>query len=101
MPQPLLCLDAEVRHVAERFRSVFSQPQDASFVTVLLGLLECEGRRPLRGLLSNVAQPPSLSGLRRLLSESPWMAKALGVTWLERFRTEMEPLGEVERDRQR
>ena len=27
MPQPILCLDEEVCHFAERFRTVFSKPQ--------------------------------------------------------------------------
>jgi hypothetical protein len=35
MPQPIICLDAEVRHFAERFCSVFSKPQDEYFVTVV------------------------------------------------------------------
>lgn len=101
MPQPIICLDTEVRQFAERFRSVFSKPQYEYFVTVLLGLLECEGRRTLSGILSKVAQPPSLSGLSRFLSESPWIAEALVVIWLERFRTEMQPLVEAEREQQR
>src|SRR5689334_515905 len=101
MPQPILCLDAEVRYFAERFRAVFSKPQYEYFVTVLLGLLECEGRRTLSGMLSKIAQPPSLSGLSRFLSEAPWVAEALVVVWLERFRTEMQPLVEAEREQQR
>lgn len=101
MPQPILCLDTEVRQFAERFRSVFSKPQYEYFVTVLLGLLECEGRRTLSGIVSKVAQPPSLSGLSRFLARSPWMAEALVVIWLERFRTEMKPLVEAEREQQR
>jgi hypothetical protein len=65
MPQPLICLDEEVRHFAERFRSAFSKPQYQYFVTVLLGLLECEGKRTLSGMVSKVGEPPSLSGLSR------------------------------------
>jgi hypothetical protein len=41
MPQPLLCLDTDMRHVAEQSRSVFSKPQEEDVVTVLL---ECEGK---------------------------------------------------------
>jgi hypothetical protein len=101
MPQPLLCLDTDVRQCAERFRSVFSKPHDEDVVTVLLGLLECEGRRPLSGRMSHVAQPPSVSGLRRFLSEAPWGAEALVVIWLERFRTERQPLVQAQREQQR
>jgi hypothetical protein len=101
MPPPLLCLDADVRSVAERFRAVFSKPPEESVVTVLLGLLECEGRRTLSGMLSTIAQPPSVSGLRRFLAESPWVTDALVALWLERFRAEMQPLVEAEREPQR
>ena len=101
MPQPIICLDEEVRHFAERFRSVFSKPQYQYFVTVLLGLMECDGKRTLSGVLSKVGQPPHLSGLSRFFSEAPWVQEALVVIWLEHFRTEMQPLVEAEREQQR
>jgi hypothetical protein len=101
MPQPILCLDEEVRQFVERFRSVFSKPQYQYFVTVLLGLLECNGRRTLSGVLSKVGQPPSLSGLSRFFAQAPWLQEALVVIWLEHFRAEMQPLVEVEREQQR
>jgi hypothetical protein len=101
MPQPILCLDEEVCHFAERFRSLFSKPQYQYFVTVLLGLMECEGRRTLSGLLSKVSQPPSLSGLSRFFSEAPWVQEAVVVIWLEHFRAEMQPQVEAEREQQR
>jgi hypothetical protein len=101
MPQPIICLDEEVCHFAERFRSVFSKPQYQYFVTVLLGLLECEGKRTLSGVLSKVGEPPSLSGLSRFFSEAPWVQEALVVIWLEHFRREMQPLVEAERQQQR
>ena len=101
MPQPIICLDAEVRHFAERFRAVFSKPQYEYFVTVRLGLLECEGKRTLSGIMSKIAQPPSLSGLSRFLAVAPWVQEALVVIWLEQFRTEMQPLVEAEREQQR
>ncbi len=101
MPQPIICLDEEVRYFAERFRSLFSKPQYQYFVTVLLGLMECEGKRTLSGVLSKVGQPPSLSGLSRFFSEAPWVQEALVVIWLEHFRAEMQPLVETEREQQR
>jgi hypothetical protein len=101
MPQPIICLDEEVRHFAERFRSAFSKPQYQYFVTVLLGLMECEGKRTLSGVLSKVGDPPSLSGLSRFFSEAPWMQEALVVIWLEHFRKEMQPLVEAECEQQR
>ena len=101
MPQPIICLDEEVCHFAERFRSLYSKPQYQYFVTVLLGLMECEGRRTLSGLLREVGQAPSLSGLSRFLSEAPWSQEAIVARWQKHFRTEMQPLVDAERDRQR
>jgi hypothetical protein len=101
MPQPLLCLDEDVRHVAERFRSVFSKPQDQSFVTVLLGQRECEGKHTLSGIVSNVGEPRRLSGLSRFFSEAPWVQEALVVIWQEHVRAEMQPQVETEREQQR
>jgi hypothetical protein len=97
----MICLDAEVRQGAERFRSVFRKPQEQSFVTVLLGLLECEGKRTLSGIVSKMAQPASRSGLSRFLAVAPWVQEALVVIWPEPFREEMQPLVEVEPEQQR
>src|SRR5437660_4782161 len=100
MPIPILCLDESLRYFAERFREQFSKPQYQYFVTVLLGLMECEGKRTLSGVLSKVGQPPSLSGLSRFFSEAPWVQEALVVIWLEHFRAEMQPLVETVREQQ-
>lgn len=45
-------------------------------VTVLLGLMECDGRRTLSGVLREVGQSPSLSGLSRFLAEAPWCSRS-------------------------
>jgi len=68
-------------------------------VTVLGGLLECEGRRTLRGIVSTMTQPPTVSGWSRFLSNAPWVAEALVVNWLEQCRAEMQPMVEAQRDR--
>jgi DDE superfamily endonuclease len=101
MPQPIICLDEEVCHFAERFGSLFSKPQYQYFVTVLLGLMECDGKRTLSGLLHEVGCPASLSGLSRFFSEAPWSPKAVVANWLRNFRGEMQPLVEVQREQQR
>jgi hypothetical protein len=101
MPVPIICLDDELRHFAERSREQFSQAPYQYFVTVLLGLMECEGRRTLTGWLREVGQPPSLSGLSRLLSEAPWSQEQLVSSWLTHFRAEMSPLVEAEQEHQR
>jgi DDE superfamily endonuclease len=101
MPQPIICLDEEVCHFAERFRSLFSKPQYQYFVTVLLGLMECEGRRTLCGVLREVGQSPSLSGLSRFLSDAPWSQEAVVASWQRHFRAEMQPLVEAQWEQQR
>ena len=91
MPVPIICLDEEIYQFAERFREVFSKPQYQYFVTVLLGLMECEGNRTLTGLLRQSAQMASLAGLSRFLSEAPWDEAAVADRWLRHFREEMQP----------
>ena len=101
MPVPIICLDDQVRHFAQRFRQGLSKPQYQYFVTVLLGLMECEGRRTLSGLVRQVAAGPSLAGLSRFLSEAPWEAAALAESWLRHFREEMHPCVAADLQRQR
>jgi hypothetical protein len=101
MPVPIICLDEHVRQFAERFRHEFSKPQYQYFMTVLLGLMLCEGTRTLRGLLRQIAAGPSLAGLSRFLSQAPWQATAVVECWLKHFREEMQPLVEAEQQRQR
>ena len=60
MPVPIICLDEQVRHFAERFGKLFSKPQYQYLVIVLLGLMLCEGRRTLSGLVREIADRPSL-----------------------------------------
>src|SRR6266700_1797970 len=101
MPVPIICLDDQVRHFAQRFRQGLSKPQYQYLVTVLLGLMECEGRRTLSGVLREVGQSPSLSGLSRFLAVAPWSCEAVGASWQRHFRAEMQPLVAVEREQQR
>ena len=91
----------EVRHFAERFRPLYSKPEYQYFVTVLLGLMECDGRRTLSGMLREVGQSPSLSGLSWFLTEAPWCSEAVVASWQRHFRAEMQPLVTAEREQQR
>jgi hypothetical protein len=100
MPVPMICLDDEMRQFAERFREQFSKPQYQHFVIVLLGLMLCEGRRTLSGLLEEVGEQGSLAGLSRFLSEAPWSQEELAAGWLRHFRQEMQFAVEAERHRQ-
>ncbi len=101
MPIPILCLDEQVRHFAERFRKLLSKPQYQYFVIVLLGLMQCEGTRTLSGLLRQIATGPSLAGLSRFLSEAPWEPAAVAEQWLKHFRETMQPQVAAELQRQR
>lgn len=51
MPKPIVCLSEQLRQYLELFRSCFSKPQWKYFVIVLLGLIECEERKTMTGLL--------------------------------------------------
>jgi hypothetical protein len=50
-------------------------------VIVLLGLIECEGRRKLRGLLAVVREKVSLCGLSRFFNRWQWSAAEVAQTW--------------------
>ena len=102
MPVPIICLDEEVCYFARRFENLFSKPQYQYLVTVLLGLMECEGRRTSSDLLRQIGAGPSLAGLSRFLSEAPWEAKAVVECWLRHFHETMQPqvAAELERKRQ-
>src|SRR2546429_7678950 len=101
MPVPIICLDESLRQFAERFRHELSKPQYQYFVIVLLGLMLCEGRRTLSGLLRQIADGPSLAGLSRFLSEAPWEAATVVTLWLRHFREMMQPQVAAELERQR
>ncbi len=85
MPKPIVCLSEPLRQYLEAFRSCFSQRQWKYFVIVLLGLLECEERRTMTGLLRMVAERVSLSGVSRFLSKWSWCPEKLAGIWFERF----------------
>jgi len=101
MPVPMLCLDDELRHFADRYHGLFSKPQYQYFVIVLLGLMMGEGRRTLSGLLRIVGTQASLAGLSRFLSQAPWHEQEVVQQWRTHFRQEMNLAVEAERHRQR
>lgn len=91
MPIPIICLDEDVRYFAERYREHLSKPQYQHFVTVLLGLMQCEGRRVLSELLRQVGEAPSLAGLSRFLSHASWDEQQIAKQWLRQFREHLQP----------
>ena len=98
MPKPIVCLSEALSQFAEAFRPCFSQRQWKYFVIVLLGLIECEGRRTLRGLLTMVGEKVSLCGLSRFFNRWQWSATEVAQTWLGRFREQMK--GQVQAEHQ-
>jgi len=101
MPKPIVCLSDALRQFAEAFRACFSQRQWKYFVIVLLGLVECDGRRTLSGLLAGAAEKVSLCGLSRFFNRWAWSPSQVVQTWLGRFRAQLKPCVEAEHTRQK
>ena len=72
MPKPIVCLSEQLCQYLEAFRSCFSTRQWKYFVTVLLGLIECEERKTMSGMLRVVGEQLSLAGLSRFLNKWRW-----------------------------
>src|SRR5215211_4851605 len=96
MPKPIVCLSAQLRQFVEIFRSCFSQRQWKYFVIVLLGLIECEERKTMSGLLRVIGEQVSLSGLSRFLNKWSWSPVEVAQSWLLHFRQRMEALVRAE-----
>lgn len=99
MPKPIVCLSEQLRQFLEIFRSCFSKRQWRYFVIVLLGLIECEERKTMTGVLRVVGERVSLSGISRFLNKWPWSPESVAQTWLLHFRQRTEPLVQAEHDR--
>jgi hypothetical protein len=101
VPKPILCLSEQLSQYLEAFRGCFSKRQWKYFVIVLLGLIECEERKTMSGLLRMIGERVSLSGLSRFLSQWSWSPTKVTKTWQERFRQLMEPVVQAEHQRLR
>jgi len=99
MPKPIVCLSEQLSQYLEAFWSCFSKRQWKYFVTVLLGLIECEERKTMTGMLRGVAEQVSLSGFSRFLSQWHWSTSAVTATWQKRFRGRLESLVQGEHQR--
>ena len=89
MPKPILCLSAELRQYMEVFRPCFSKRQWKYFVIVLLGLIECEKKRTMTGVLRTIGERVSLSGLSRFMNKWSWSSGEVAAVWHQRFRQRM------------
>jgi hypothetical protein len=99
MPKPIVCLSEQLSQYLEAFRGCFSKRQWKYFVTVLLGLIECEERKTMTGMLRVVGEQISLSGLSRFLNKWSWSLSAVVAVWLERFRQRTRPMVQDEHER--
>jgi hypothetical protein len=90
MPKPIVCLSEQLHQFLEIFRPCFSLRQWKYFVTVLLGLIECDERKTMTGLLRVVAEDISISGLSRFLSKWLWDPVQVAKTWQQHFRERLE-----------
>jgi hypothetical protein len=96
MPKPIVCLSEQLRQFAEIFRSCFSQRQWKYFVIVLLGLIECEERKTMSGLLRVIGEQVSLCGLSRFLNKWHWSPADVAQSWLLHFRQRLAALVQTE-----
>ena len=101
MRLPIICLDPRLGQYLLRFRHCFSKPQYKYFVTILLGLMLCQGASTLSGVIGQVEGQVSLSGSSRFLSNAPWSAEEVSRTWFNYFANEMAPKVEEEHARRR
>jgi|GEM_PF-5680724 len=99
MPKPIVPT-ATLHQFRQAFRSCSSKRQWKYFVIVLLGLIEREQRRTLSGLLANIGEPVSLSGLSRFFHRWKWQTEELARIWLSRFRRQLRAEVEAEHHRQ-
>ena len=99
MPKPIVCLSKALRQFADIFRSCYSKRQWRYFVIVLLGLIECEERKTMSGLLRVIGEQVSLSGLSRFLNKWKWSPARVAQNWLLHFRQRMEACVQAEGSR--
>jgi len=99
MPKPIVCLSEQLCQYLEAFRSCFSKRQWKYFVTVLLGLIECEERKTMTGMLRVIGEQISLSGFSRFLNKWNWETSAVTAIWQKRFRDRLEPQVQTEHQR--
>lgn len=109
MRLPIICLDPRLGQCLLRFRHCFSKPQFKYFVTVLLGLMLCQGASTLSGVMPKTTAAPSARWNGRqvcreaagCLSGVPNLAEEVSRTWLNHVAGEMAPIVEKEHARRR
>lgn len=88
----IILQDAALRNYLEAFHGKFSAPQWKYFVTVLMGLLYCNGNKTLSGMLREVAVMVTMSGLSRFLISPAWNVAVLDQVRYQQFTREVSPI---------
>jgi hypothetical protein len=97
MPKPIICLSEWLCQALETYQSLFSSAQWRCLVTVVLGMVETEGRRTLSELTRQVADEIGVWTVSRFLNEMRWSPRLLMATWYEQFAQKIEPVVQMER----
>ena len=92
MAQPIIIQDATLRNYLQAFRAVFSVPQWKYFVTVLMGLIQCQASRTLSGMLREVAVLVTVGGLSRFLISPAWSVEEVTKARYAFFCAEVQPI---------
>ncbi len=83
--------EATLRNYLEAFQPKFRAKQWMYFVTVLMGLLHCDGSKTLSGMLRQVAVMVSVSGLSRFLISPAWSVAGLEEVRYRQYQAQVQP----------
>lgn len=92
MAHLIILQEATFRNYLEAFRGKMNASQWKYFVTVLMGLLHCEGSKTLSGMLRKVAVMVTVSGLSRFLISPAWTTAALEQIRYQQFVNQVQPM---------
>ena len=101
MPVLIICASPALCQFAQAFRHLFSKPQYEYLETVLLALMQVEGRRTLSEMQRAVAERLSVAGLSRFFAVSPWLEEEVAQHWQQRFHLQMQASVQQEHHRLR
>jgi hypothetical protein len=96
MPHPIVCQDERLLQYLQSFQALFSRPQYAHFVTVLMALLLSLEGYTLSHLKHAISDIKSLSSLSHFLSSSSWNYQLVMQYNYTRFYRIMQPRIEQE-----
>jgi hypothetical protein len=92
MAQPVRLQDARLAQYLRLFSGVFTLPQWKYFVTVLMGLVQCDERHTLSALLRQVAVKVTICGLCYFLRTAQWCVDDLTAVRQAHFYTQVAPV---------